>query len=189
MPYPSKINMETIVQAARELIEAGGVDNVWVNPLAERLEVKPPSLYRYVKNKTELLRAVNAQTLDGLFEALAPALESSGSAEECLMAAARAYRTYAHANPVTYGLTFTNTLPELQPEIDVGQVLPYQALIAQISGEEPSLAALRGLLALMHGFVMLELAQQLRRGGDLGEAYEQSVRAYLAGWKYSNSAN
>ena len=183
MPYPSKINKETIVQAARELIEAEGVDGVWVNPLAERLEVKPPSLYRYVKNKNDLLRAVNEETVKGLFVALAPALASSGAVEARLMTAAHAYRAYAHANPVTYGLNFTNTLPEIQPENNVGMVLPYQALMAQISGEAESLSALRGFLALMHGFVMLELSHQYQRGGDLNVAFEKSVRAYLAGWQ------
>ena len=183
MPYPSKISMEAIVEAARSLIETNGVDGVWVNPLADKLEVKPPSLYRYVKNKAELLRAVNEQTFAGLFEALAPALESSGSAEECLVAAAHTYRAFARANPVTYGLVFSNTLPELRPDPAVHMVLPYQALVAQISGEANSLPALRGLLALMHGFVTLELAQQFQRGGDLETAYEKSIRAYLAGLK------
>jgi hypothetical protein len=54
--------------------------------------------------------------------------------------------------------------------------------MAEITGEAESLPALRGLLALMHGFVMLELAQQFRRGGDLDAAYDKAVRAYLNGW-------
>ena len=62
-------------------------------------------------------------------------------------------------------------------------VLPIQAVMAEISGQERSLAALRGALALVHGFVMLELTNQLRRGGSLEEAFTESAAAYLRGWQ------
>ncbi len=185
MPYPSRISRESIVKAAREIIEAEGVEHVWVNGLAEKLGVKPPSLYRYFADKAALLRAVNEQTFAGLFAILGEALALPGPPEERLLHIALVYRDYAHANPVTYGLAYTNTIPELRPD-DTEQeraVLPYQALMAEISSEADSLPALRGLLALMHGFVMLELAQQLRRGGDLRAAYVQSIKAYIAGWQ------
>jgi hypothetical protein len=54
--------------------------------------------------------------------------------------------------------------------------------MAEIAGEAYSLTALRGLLALIHGFVVLEINQQLRRGGNLDAAYQESLAAYLAGW-------
>ena len=185
MPYPSQIDYETIVETAQEMIEAEGVDHLSLNKLSAALGVKTPSLYRYVQNKTALLRAVNEETLRGLFRALAPALESAPDAKRQLMAAAHAYRTFAHEHPETYGLVYTNTIAELRPDEDEQEqgVLPFQALMAQISGETNSLPALRGLLALMHGFVMLELAGQFRRGGDLDDAYTGSIEAYLRGWE------
>ena len=57
-----------------------------------------------------------------------------------------------------------------------------QEIMARISGAENSLAALRGSLALTHGFITLELNGQFRRGGDLSETFDQIIRAYLAGW-------
>jgi AcrR family transcriptional regulator len=173
------------VAKAREMIEAEGVDRLSMNVLAESLGVSPPSLYRYVKNKTDLLRALNEDTFAGIFRAIAPHFAAQGPAEERIMRIALAYRAFAHANPISYGLAYTNTIAELRPDEAVQEqaVLPYQPLMAEIAGEADSLAALRGLLALMHGFVMLELAQQLRRGGDLDAAYQRSVQAYLAGWR------
>ena len=55
--------------------------------------------------------------------------------------------------------------------------------MAKITGQKQSLPALRGALALVHGFVMLELKDQLQRGGDLTMAFDASVNAYLHGWK------
>ncbi|MEM8862291.1 MAG: TetR-like C-terminal domain-containing protein [Chloroflexota bacterium] len=52
----------------------------------------------------------------------------------------------------------------------------------RVTGEENSLVALRGLLAITHGFVSLEINGQYRRGGDLSQAFEVVVRAYLSGW-------
>ena len=36
---------------------------------------------------------------------------------------------------------------------------------------------------MLHGFVMLELNKQFRREGDLDEAFEQAIEAYVAGWQ------
>ncbi|MBZ0297179.1 MAG: WHG domain-containing protein [Anaerolineae bacterium] len=185
MPFPSKLSLESIVDTAIDLIEAEGVEKLSVNVLAQRLSVKTPSLYRYVKSKTELLQAVNAETIYALFRHIGPPLQAPGTAEARIIRVAQAYRAFAHSRPITYGLAFTNTIPELYPDADETEnaVLPFQALMAEISGEADSLAALRGLQALIHGFAMLELAGQFQRGGDLNAAFNDSVRAYIRGWR------
>jgi hypothetical protein len=43
------------------------------------------------------------------------------------------------------------------------------------------LAALRGLWALAHGFVALELTGKFQRGGDLSVDFDHSIRAYVRG--------
>ncbi len=184
MPYPAQINREVILTAACELIESEGMAHLSLNQLAKILGVKTPSLYRYMDSKTALLRAVNETTFKGLFAAITPLLDTPGDAPLRIMGIANAYRAYAHQHPVTYGLAYTNTIAELRPDPAEQEraVIPFQALMAEICGEADSLPALRGLLALIHGFVMLELAGQLQRGGDLDAAYTQSIRAYLAGW-------
>jgi hypothetical protein len=59
--------------------------------------------------------------------------------------------------------------------------IPLQAIIAQAVGEERSLMALRGLWALVHGYVMLEMYGQFQRGGSLEATFQHVVDAYLAG--------
>lgn len=185
MPYPSQINAETILETARDMITLNGVEKLSLNKLAAAMGVKAPSLYRYYRSKAALLRAINEDTITRLFTTLNPVLEMPIAPTDQVMEAARRYRTFAHANAAVYGMLFTNTIDDLRPdpEASVRMVLPFQALMATLCGEQHALAALRGFLALMHGFVMLELAEQLRRGGDLSVAYESSVRAYMAGWR------
>jgi AcrR family transcriptional regulator len=186
MPYPSKLNSETIVEVAWQMMEDEGVESFSMHKLAAHFKVKTASLYRYYK-KTELLRAVNAYTEAKLYEAIIPPLQPDGSPTDKVRQIAIHYRAFALAHPTTYGLMYTNTIDELRPDFEEGvqAVTPFQTLISHLSGEADSLAALRGLLAIMHGFSMLEIAGQLRRGGDLSEAYGYTIDAYIKGLKSS----
>ncbi len=184
-PYPAQVDRTRIVQAARELIEAEGIDALSLGQLAAALGIKAPSLYRHVSSKTELLQAVNTATIEDLIGAIRTATpDDSADPRERLRQMALTYRSFAHAHPVTYALAFANLAPELR--IDERQaealVIPIQEIVAVLVGPERSLPALRGFLALLHGFVILELSEQFRRGGDLTLAYTQSVEAYINGW-------
>lgn len=184
MPYPSQIDRDSIIRTAREMIEAEGVDKLSLRSLAESLGVKAPSLYRYVKNKTALLRAINERSTRELIEALYQAADSSLPARERLIAVALAFRQFVHENPACYMLASNTPPDETRPEADEREelVLPLQSIFSEITGKDDSLAAIRGAYAFMHGWVMLEVMQQFERGGDLEAHFERSFRAYIAGW-------
>jgi AcrR family transcriptional regulator len=184
MPYPSQVSPEAIIAKARELVEQEGYDQLSLARLADALGIKSPSLYRYFNSKNMLLRAVNDATGALLITSVNQAIAAASDAPDTqIMAMARAYRAFAHANPANYALLYSALSPDAQsdPQQAEKQVLPLQSLLAQVSGEANSLTALRGALALIHGFIMLELTGNFRRGGDLDAAYEQSVRAYIIG--------
>lgn len=185
MPYPAQTDLTTIVQTAQRLIEEEGVDDLSLARLAAALGIKAPSLYRHVASKSELIRAVNGLMFEALLATFAAALSPPLTTPQAQMTAIlESYRTFALAHPQTYILAFTTTDPTERPEARLleQKVLPYQAIMAQLTGEAHSLAALRGALALVHGFVMLELKGQLQREGDIGEAFAAAVQAYLRGW-------
>lgn len=185
-PYPVQTNRETIIENARALIESDGVENLSLGDLASALGVKAPSLYRHIESKNALLNAVIEQTFVKLFQAYDEALANAGEdPTEKLLSMARAQYTFAHANPNTYMLAYAAQDPELRadPNLLLERAITIQKIISQISGEQKSLTALRGLLALVHGFTMLELNGQLQRGGDLSLTLEETVRAYLHGWQ------
>lgn len=189
MPYPTQITKESIINQAAVLIEQDGIEALSLSKLADALGVKAPSLYRHVGNKHQLLQAVNLQTLQNLFLVMNTAVASTPNDPVTqMMALAHAYRQFAHEHPQLYMLAYTHKNEGLRPDetLLTAMVLPIQAIMAQISGEPASLTALRGALALLHGFVMLEINQQLQRGGDLDQAFIHSVGAYLHGWETSN---
>ncbi|WP_420627671.1 TetR/AcrR family transcriptional regulator [Candidatus Leptofilum sp.] len=185
MPYPSQVSRDTIVTQAWQLIEADGVEALSLGKLARELGIKAPSLYRHVGNKAKLLQAVNLHTSQQLVAGLNEAAEqASGDAKMQIAVLIHSYRSFALAHPHTYTLAFTNTDDSLRPDENALEqlALPLQQLMTAVSGEEKSLAALRGAMALVHGFVMLELHGQLRRGRDLGADFATAVHAYLNGW-------
>jgi AcrR family transcriptional regulator len=189
MPYPSQVNPDSIVSAACEIIQREGVDALSLGRLAARLGVKAPSLYRYFKNKAALLKAVNQSTLVELFAAFDHVLSDDcltpDAPQDQLVAIAHTVRQFAHQHPRRYVLAMTAQVSVTRPNEDrlVQMVLPIQAIMAKLTGEQASLTALRGFLALIHGFVMLEVHEQLQRGGDLDAAFDDSLHAYLAGWQ------
>lgn len=186
MPYPSQIDRETIIETAWQMIEQDGYENLSLAKLAEQgLGVKAPSLYRYFKNKSKLLQAINIRTYERLLEyAQAPMTEAGDDPIEQLKIFAVAYREYAHQHPVHYLLAYTSTPQGAHLEEQTADLLaqPLERLMAKVVGDGEALVALRGAWALLHGFVMLEINQAFRRSGDLDAAFQQTVAVYLAGW-------
>ncbi len=185
MPYPTQINREQIIQQAAQMVAAEGAEALSLHKLAAALGVKAPSLYRHVGGKADLLQAVNLLTLQQLFAAMEMAQATAPTEPVArMMALLTAYRAFAQAQPRLYFLAFgDNDAYRPDEDVLVQMVLPVQTVMAEISGQAQSLAALRGALAVVHGFVMLELTNQLRRGGSLEEAFTESAAAYLRGWQ------
>lgn len=184
MPYPAQTDRQSIVRMAQTLIERNGVEQLSLAQLAAALNIKSPSLYRHIPSKTALLLEVNTLTFQQLFESYEVALQAVGlSPRARLFAILQAHRVFAHAHPQTYVLAFTTTHRDQRPDPAILERLavPIQAEMEAITGAERSLAALRGALAIVHGFAMLELNAQFQRGGDLDDAFEQAVNAYLTG--------
>lgn len=184
MPYPSQIDRDTIITTARQMIEDEGVDNLSLRSLAKVLGVKAPSLYRYVKNKTALLRAINDRTTHEMMETLYLVADSELHTQDRLVAICHAFRTFVHDNPACYLLSANTAPDETRTDADEREqlVIPIQRIFAEMMPEEQTLAAIRGAYAFIHGWVMLEIMEQFERGGDLDAHFEQALRAYLAGW-------
>lgn len=185
MPYPSQVTREPLIEMAWQMIEEqGGADNVSLAALAKKFGVKAPSLYRHVKNKTELLREVNLITAQRLTDSLLSAIESVGDDPKArVLAVGKAYRAFVHEHPATYQLAFASPA-DIQPDSAAMEQLaiPIQEIMAEVSGEENSLTALRGIWALIHGFVTFEINGQFRRGGDIEAAFFRVLMAYVDGW-------
>ena len=177
-PYPARVDRETIVRTAREMIETDGLEQLSLNKLAKALDIKAPSLYHHVQNKSDLLHAVNLVTVRDMVEEMTGAVsQTNGDWYARLRALAHAYRVYALAHPVAYKLLYIYSPDE--PTVTEA-ILPLQTALTTLAGSEEG--ALRGLWALLHGFVTLELAGYFQHGEAIHESWERALNTYFAGW-------
>ncbi len=70
MARPARLSRDEIVTAAVVLVEHGGPDALTMKALGAALGADPSAVYRHVRDKDELLRAVGDHLLDGVVEGL-----------------------------------------------------------------------------------------------------------------------
>ena len=179
-PYPARVDRDTIIRTARELIEANGLDGVSLNRLAKNLGIKAPSLYHHVKNKTDLLQAINELTIEALMAEVLAAAAIDGDCRARILSLAQAYRDYALAHPVAYDLLYAGQKPVAGSLADLEALT---AVLAELAGPDRAIDGLRSLWALLHGFVVLERAGYLPPDDGVEASWHAALDAYLAGWE------
>lgn len=171
MPTPERTSYAEIVSAGRDVLEESGPAGLTMQSVAQRVGVRAPSLYKRVRDRDALIRAVAAATVGDLTERL----EASDRSLEDL---ARAYRALAHERPEGFRLMFAAAAP--QELLDrAGMTIVDSA--AAIAGQEHALDAARLVTAWATGFIHMELAGAFRLGGDVDGAFEYGLAALRRG--------
>jgi AcrR family transcriptional regulator len=175
-PARARTSLPDIVAAGRALLEAGGLDAVTMQAVAERVGVRAPSLYKHVRDRAALIAAIADTALDELAGIMAPLAVDPDPAAG-MRSAATAFRAFAHEHPRTYEILFAN-LPDSargSPERNAAAAAPVLSLAARMVGPERALEAARLVTAFAHGFISMELAGAFRLGGDVDAAYRYGV--------------
>ena len=176
MPTPARTSREEIIRAARTLLERGGPESVTMQRVALAVGVRAPSLYKHVRNRSDLVRLVIEDVATDLAATVDRAVSSDDPAAD-LQAIAHAFRRFAHANPQAYGLIFAN-VPEEWRAAPESLARANDALLrttGALAGDGDALAAARTVVAWAHGFVSMELAGAFRLGGNVDEAFAFGV--------------
>src|SRR5712691_2290579 len=104
MSHRAGLDQASVVEAAAKLVDEEGIEQLTLGRLAERLNVKTPSLYNHVAGlpglKHDLMLYCLRELLDGIRRAT---IGKSGA--EAIIALADAYRAYAREMPGRYALT------------------------------------------------------------------------------------
>ena len=180
------LSVEGLVQAAAELADEVGFDNVTVSALARRFDVTVASLYSHIKNLDDLRIRVAALALTELADRASEAL-AGRAGKDALVAFANTYRDYANQHPGRYTaarLRITPDSPAAQP------ALRHTALIRTILRDyklpEPEQNhAVRLLGSTFHGFASLESAGSFANSPDLEASWSRvldALHAALTNW-------
>lgn len=98
-----------ILDAARQLFARDGVDKVTLRRIASRIGYSPAALYRYYRNKKEILSALREEGFARFAELQKRAGETFRDPVERLRAGARGYVRFARSEPDSYRLMFSST--------------------------------------------------------------------------------
>jgi AcrR family transcriptional regulator len=156
--YRAQVRRE-VKQAALDQLAQAGPAGVSISAIGKQLGISGPGLYRYFAGRDELLTELVIDAYHDLADALAAATSRAPGQDPhaCLQALARAYRSWALAQPHRYRLLFGPPLP--------GYDAHAQRLV------DASWAAMNPLLVIVREF------------GDLAAAPPpQPLASQLAAW-------
>jgi AcrR family transcriptional regulator len=181
LPTRPRTSTAQIVAAARHILETQGPDALTMLAVAHAVGVRGPSLYKRVRDRSELMRLI----ANDVFSELGAKLESAvprKTPREDVRAMACEYRAFAHANPRAYALLFSPVPEEWRVDPEVNQRVSALLLrpMAELVGERDALPAARTVVAWIHGFVSMELAGAFRLSGDLEVAFDYALERITA---------
>ncbi len=104
---------QAILDAAWELCREGGLSELSLRALAERVGMRAPSLYSYFPSKDAIYDAMFAQGQRELDEAMT--LPEGDVNREDFRATSKAFFAFCVADPVRYQLMFQRTIPGFIP--------------------------------------------------------------------------
>ena len=186
MATRTRLTKLAVVQAAAEMLNEGGAGDLSLNRLAEKLEIRTPSLYNHVDGLPGLQRELAVMNARQLADRLsAAAIGKSGV--ELFEAVAEAFRGYVKEYPGLYMSTLRssgkqeirdeNLMREEERALKIG--LAVMASLG-LQGED-AIHAVRAFRSTVHGFATLEVAGGFGLPEDCDESFRRLVDALAAG--------
>lgn len=172
-----------ILRAAGEIADRDGLEQLSLARLAERLEVRPPSLYNHVSGLDGVRRGLALEGARALAGRLARAAVGKPGPEG-VRAIGTAYRAFAREHPGLYAALQRAPAPG-----DTALIAAAEDIIAILRAalapwgldETEQIHAIRTLRSLAHGFVSLEAAGGFGMPYDLEESYAYALTLFIEG--------
>jgi AcrR family transcriptional regulator len=178
-----RLDRDRIVDAAGEIADAQGPDALTTARLAERLCVKPSSIYRHFETIDLVKDALAARGLAELID-LIKAWARARTGREALQALAHGQRTYAQAHPGRY-LAMARwgqgrSCPAGALRQSLLRLVAAQLAGYQLTGED-ALEVSRCLLAALQGAVVMELTGAVGTPFEADQCYQRLLDMLDAG--------
>ena len=175
------LNRAAVVQAAATLIDTMGLEQVTLADLAERLEIRIPSLYNHIQGMEGLRRELALLGLHELAARMGQVVMGKAG-DEAIFALAHAYRAFAKEHPGLYAATQHAPASddiELQKAAQAAIDVLLKVLSAYNLQAEDALHAIRLLRSTIHGFTALEIAGGFELPLELDETFRRLIDMFL----------
>jgi AcrR family transcriptional regulator len=182
----SNLTKDIVVQAASDLLNSEGLGALSLNRLAEKLDIRTPSLYNHVDGLPGLMRELSILNARNLADRLSDAAIGQ-SGPGLIMSVMQAYRSYIKEFPGLYlsTLRVSGMQEEIYPELEREEARSLKVALAVMASfglqGEDALHAVRALRSLVHGFTTLEVSGGFGMPLDLDESFRRLVDLFIAG--------
>jgi len=184
------------LDAAQAVLERDGVDGLTIAAVAARADAAIGTIYRYFDGKDALFAALQVRAIQAFDDHLETAMASAADPVDALRRSARAWRSFARADPRLFALldaSLSDPAPNLsdeaarqveaalRPVLDrIGGAFAQAAAIGSLVPGDPELRTY-ALWATAHGAAHFRKRDRL--GGPTAAAVaDQAVEALLRGW-------
>ncbi len=177
-----RLDHETVLQAAEDLVDRSGYDALSMTLLAAELDTRVSSLYNHVANLRDLQAEVQVRSMQMLARQVSHAAMGRAGADG-LHALSRSLRDFAGRYPQRYS-ALTRAPIDRDNFLDAASgVIDALGVMVRSTGlpEERILATGMAIFSALHGFVSLEASGYF--GGvvdDLDTVFEQVVRGAVS---------
>lgn len=182
---PKGLTREKILTEAVQMIGESGDSTVSLHQLAQRLGIKPPSLYNHIESTTALQHDIFQYAIEK-FVAHLNAATAGKEKDEAVLAFAHAYHSFATENRGLYRLIMS--MPRNNDETEKALAMPLleaaTRLLAPYGLPEAALAHWQRVFrAILHGFVSQEDLGYFYyyQNADLQESRDIAVGCFLSG--------
>ena len=178
-----KLDVPIILQAATELVDEHGLDQLSIGSLAEKLEVRPPSLYNHLDGLNGLKQKLAIQGVTKLYESMLQAAVGR-SGDDAVWEISKAYRKFVRTHPGLYDAStrFPDANDnELQQAQEAIVQLVVQVLQAYKLKEEMAIHMVRGLRSILHGFTSIEQMGGFGMPLDINKSFLILINTFIEG--------
>ncbi len=179
------LNRAAVVQAAAALIDTMGLEQITMADLAERLEIRTPSLYNHIQGIEGLRRELALLGMSELATRMGQAVMGKAG-DDAIFALAHAYRAFVKEHPGLYTATLRAPASddmELQKAAQEVIDILLKVLSAYNLQAEESIHAIRMLRSTIHGFTTLEMAGGFELPIELDETFRRLIVTFLVSIK------
>ncbi|MGC5360947.1 TetR/AcrR family transcriptional regulator [Streptomyces sp. DT24] len=173
------LTRDRVVEAAADLADAVGFDNVTVSALARGFGVKDASLYSHISNLRDLRTGVALLASSEFADRISAAV-AGRAGKDALVAFADAYRAFVLERPGRYAATQFPVDPEVataSPAYARTLDVTYSMMRAYDLPEPDLTDAVRLLRSTFHGYSALEANGAFHDSRDVRASWERGVEA------------
>lgn len=178
-----KLDLSIILQKATEIADEQGLDQLSIGLLAEKLEVRPPSLYNHLDGLKELKQKLAIQGVKKLHEyMLRAAVGRSG--DDAIRAISQAYLQLVREHPGLYDAStrFPDANDQELQQVQESVVqLVLKVLNAYHLQEETAIHMVRGLRSFLHGFSSIEQMGGFGMPLDINKSFSILINTFIEG--------